>query len=54
MQVIWALRQAEYFLREDWTTQISLKSLVKFAVLRDTISLGGARHDQSGRAEKPN
>jgi hypothetical protein len=36
-EVIWALRQAEYFLREDWTPQIRLKLLnnLDFARRRD-------------------
>jgi hypothetical protein len=34
MDVIWAGREGEYFLRQDWTTQIALIRLDKFAVAR--------------------
>jgi hypothetical protein len=32
--LIWGLRKAEYFCAQDWTTQISLKDLRKFASAR--------------------
>jgi hypothetical protein len=52
--LILAPREAVYFSTRDWTTQINLKSLWKFAVLRGAISCAEAGCDQSGRAEKPN
>jgi hypothetical protein len=32
--VIWVACEADYFLREDWTGQISLKWFVKFGYTR--------------------
>ena len=37
MQVIWVRREREYFLLEDWTTQITLIRLDKFAVARKSV-----------------
>ena len=34
MNLIWVWREAESFFKKDWTTQISLKCLVKFAFAR--------------------
>jgi hypothetical protein len=33
-QLIWAAREAIYFWRRDWTTQITLNSLVKLTPTR--------------------
>jgi hypothetical protein len=34
MPLIWVNREAEYFLRQDWTGQISLNRLAKFDFTR--------------------
>ncbi len=31
LEVIWVKREAEYFCKQDWTTQISLIEQVNFA-----------------------
>jgi hypothetical protein len=33
-QLIWPTAKAEYFLRKDWTGQITMKSLKKLALAR--------------------
>jgi hypothetical protein len=37
MDVIWAGREGEYFLRQDWTAQIALIRIDKFAVARKFV-----------------
>jgi hypothetical protein len=38
MLVIWAIRKAEYFSRQDWTTQINLNRQRKFVFSRKAFS----------------
>jgi len=39
MPLIWGQRKAKYFLRQDWTTQISLIRLAKFDFARTRFGL---------------
>jgi hypothetical protein len=41
--LIWVRREAEYFCREDWTTQIALIAKANFLPARSAWAQGAAR-----------